>query len=1175
MKTFYKQFKGLCGQAWCWTLLAVMLLIASIWVFGPLLAVADNRFWESPGSRLLTAVALLLAWASGLVLAAWRARVRREKAQATEDGQRLAVQEAAIAQDRKTLLDRFKDAERVLRQSSLYGARNARSRQELPWYLLIGPQSSGKTSLLDFSGLDFPLNQAERKLTRDTRGTRACDWYFADQAVILDTAGRLFSQSRPAVDASAWTTLLGMLRGRRRMRPINGVLVTVPVDVLLDAHELRVQELAAVVRSRLQDVHRQLQVEVPVYLMLTKADALQGFDEFFDQLSREESDQVLGATFEPGQNGSDPDLLKHTFLALLTRLNDQVVSRVHQERGVQRRGLVLDFPHQLGRIGHGLCLFVELAFAGNRYQRASQLRGYYFTRAPHVIDAADAVEVQRAAGDRPASGRLPVLHAGRARFIHDLLGRIIFPESDLALLDKDVQRRIRWSQRGVWGVASMALMLCATLWATGFSSNHERLERLRILAGHLQDQHAALKPGTDAMALLEPLNTAFEAAAVFPDRRAVGLHERSGLYQGEQVNAVLAGVYHAELERHLLPPVARLLEARIKANLDNREKLLASLRAYLMLNLTEHRDTDWLQDRVAVEWSLLYVGDAQVQGQLNGHLKRLLKQPFVYPLDTRLVAEARQVLRSESLATVVYRVLREQARSSPDYRLAQHVGSQAGVFTGTDYPIPGFFTRQGYQQYFVARGSSVVTDILRDNWVLGETSDVNPMALRRLLVELEQLYFRDYADHWSEALGQVSLQPFEGARQAATQVGQLGAANSPLLRLLAEVRDHTRFALPAESVDPASQPANPEQPGVKTTALTQVASAAIEQARDGLALPDTAKKSLQRRFEPLHRLLDENDGPAPDLLPVLQALDDVQLQLATLARSGQPEGAAFEMARARMGGQRDALGLLRVAAAPLPQPVGRWFTTLAEDSWSHVLGETYRFLNQRYQEEVYSFYGQALDKRYPFHAHSGSDVALPDFREFFKVRGIADRFFDSYLKPFVSGESGQYRLRSVDGQSVPMSRAYLDQMSRILIIRKSFFAHGPDELQVQFKLEPYTLDPVVSRAEFRLGDQSMEYRHGPIVPTSFSWPIDAQDGRASLVLDRMAQRPIGIEKNTGPWSLFRLLDLMQSEYLKGRDVLLVKADVGGLRANYLLLSQRSPNPFDVAPLRRFRLPAQL
>jgi len=325
----------------------------------------------------------------------------------------------------------------------------------------------------------------------------------------------------------------------------------------------------------------------------------------------------------------------------------------------------------------------------------------------------------------------------------------------------------------------------------------------------------------------------------------------------------------------------------------------------------------------------------------------------------------------------------------------------------------------------------------------------------------------------------------------------------------------------------------------------------------------------------LHRLLDANNGPSAELTAVLHALNELQTQLASLARAGTPDQAAYEMAKARMGSQRDALSILRTASGRLPRPIGTWFNTIAEDTWRLVLNDAYRFVNQRYQTELYNFYGKSINKRYPFSAQSSSDVALSDFREFFRAQGLVDSFFDNYMRPFVSGVPGSYRLKTVDGQSLPISRVYLDQMASAHVIRQSFFAEDPSEPQVRFKLEPYSLDPVISRAEFRFGDKTMDYRHGPIIAASFKWPVDAEDGRTSLVLDTMVGRPIGIEKNTGPWSLFRLLDLMQTEYLIGRDVLVLKADLGGLRANYLLMSQRAPNPFDMGVLRTFRMPMQL
>ncbi|WP_259699320.1 type VI secretion system membrane subunit TssM, partial [Pseudomonas chlororaphis] len=765
--------------------------------------------------------------------------------------------------------------------------------------------------------------------------------------------------------------------------------------------------------------------------------------------------------------------------------------------------------------------------------------------------------------------------SGRSRFIHHLLSRVIFPEADLAGLDKRERNRIHWGQRALYVGALVALALFGLLWAGGFSANYERLENLRSLAQNWNQQRTALTARDDAMAALKTLDTSFEATKVFPAKGDVSLHERVGLYQGEESNPVVLSAYERELQAQLLPRVAQMLEGQIRSNMRDRDRLLNSLRAYLMLNMQDRRDPSWLKDWVASDWSTRYAGNTAVQNGLNAHFERLLKLPFSYPLNDTLVAQARQVLRSESLANVVYRVLREQARSLPEYRLSQHLGPQGSLFVGTDYAIPGFYTQQGYQQYFSVQGTALVTDILRDNWVLGEGSGISGMDLRRLMVELEQLYFRDYANFWSEAVGQVGLQPFNDAGEGADQVAGLTSANSPVLQLLVEVRENTRFQAIAESAEDVTAAA--DKAAEKGGALGKVAAAAAGKAQEALAknLPDTAKKSLQRRFEPLHRLLDDNNGPAADLTPALQALNDLQLQLAGLARASAPEQAAFEMAKTRMSGQRDALSNLRNASVRLPRPVSVWFNVLAEDTWRLVLNDSYQYLNQRYQSELYSFYGKAISKRYPFSAHSTSDVAISDFREFFKAQGIADRFFENYMRPFVSGDPGNYRLRSIDGHSLPMSKVYLDQMAAAQVIRQSFFSENPAEPQVQFKLEPYTLDPAVSRSEFRFGDKTMEYRHGPIVPVSFKWPTDAEDGRTSLVLDKMAGRPVGIEKNTGPWSLFRLFDLMQTEYLTGRDVLVLKADLGGLRANYLLMSQRTPNPFDMGVLRTFRMPVQL
>ena len=54
---------------------------------------------------------------------------------------------------------------------------------------------------------------------------------------------------------------------------------------------------AATLRARLQELHEKLGVRSPVYVLVTKADLLAGFNEIFGALDKEERDQVWGFTF--------------------------------------------------------------------------------------------------------------------------------------------------------------------------------------------------------------------------------------------------------------------------------------------------------------------------------------------------------------------------------------------------------------------------------------------------------------------------------------------------------------------------------------------------------------------------------------------------------------------------------------------------------------------------------------------------------------------------------------------------------------------------------------------------------------------------------------------------------------------------------------------------------------
>ncbi|MBW4036033.1 MAG: type VI secretion system membrane subunit TssM, partial [Proteobacteria bacterium] len=625
---------------WLLTGLGVAIIAALIWFFAP--------FWPPLAGILPRAIII------GLIVLLWLGvnlgldRRARKRASTVESAITAAPvdPDAGAKQDEVAALSaRLKKALAILAK-----ARGTRGYlYEQPWYVIIGPPGAGKTTALMNAGLNFPLAaELGQGAVAGVGGTRYCDWWFTDQAVMIDTAGRYTTQdSAVAVDQAGWHGFLDLLKRTRPRQPLNGVIVAIALSDIAGGDPSASAAHARAIRARIKDLTSRLGVTVPVYALFTKSDLIAGFTEFFDDLDTAGRAQVWGATFpnERGPAGAVREFVPE-FKALIGRLEARVIDRLAAERSPDRRAMIEGFPLQVASLQAPLAAFLTEAFGGSTLDPAPWLRGVYLCsgtqegtpidRLTGALARSFGIDQRRAPSLRPQSGR--------SYFLASLLKDVIFGEAMLGSADRGLARR-RFALRA-GGFAAVGVVFIALLAGLLISRGNNAAAIARATNSLAAEQKIAatlkLDPVSSAnLPLIAPLlEQARRLAAAKPDAGFAGL----GLDQTGSVHAATAAVYRNTLDFALLPRLVLQLEAEMRGGLDRPDFLYQATRVYLMLGNQGPLDAPLVEAWMKLDWQRLYpgIGQTDLRASLMENLIDLLARPLPdVPLDGGLVATAR------------------------------------------------------------------------------------------------------------------------------------------------------------------------------------------------------------------------------------------------------------------------------------------------------------------------------------------------------------------------------------------------------------------------------------------------------------------------------------------------------------------------------------------------------
>lgn len=737
---------------WSMSIIGISVLCLAIGFVTPLLALGDVHPFAPLWVRLTLIGFILLMYALYGLYRLWRALRMDEQLLRRflhPRGEEVPVA-GEIKADLRTVNHIVTQAIRQLRQLrvDMPGWRKIfegkRFLYELPWFMVVGSPGDGKTTALLNTGLQFPLaeqmEQTSRILTVPGGGTLHCDWWFTNEAVLIDTAGR-YARHDDGGEASAaqrnageWQGFLGLLRKHRPGAPLNGVILTLNVADLTAQSPAERLAACAALRARLAELRETLGIRFPVYLVVTKMDLLPGFSEYFRTLTSHLRAQIWGFTlpYSRRRKAGDPQALHAACaqeLARLTlRLDQGLDTRLQEEYDLKSRQRLYTFPREFAALGEPLLEAIEQIFLDSKFdatQLNNTLRGVFFTSAAQA--QADAVAdqlsiwqrfvraIKTARGESSASLPHALPDGNRSYFLHDLLTQFIFREAHL------VEPNLQWAWRYRLlrlGGHLLVLVLAFLLWQgmqTSQQTNGDYLNEISARATRLDGEVKAYT-GKPAMAPVPALLDSARELSAWPelDPDAPPLTWRYGLYSVPPVTDSVASLYNRLLDQLLLPPLVKRMEYVLADAIARQDSKAAydALRIYLLLNLDKDHEDKYNAAEIQ-SWVINDLGNSDSVAGFGGraavltHIEALFDGSRVvhspYEKDEALIRQARAFLDGHTSTERIYaRALAAMKSEAPqEFTLVRAVGADAGtVFVRSngaplDRGVPGIFTREG------------------------------------------------------------------------------------------------------------------------------------------------------------------------------------------------------------------------------------------------------------------------------------------------------------------------------------------------------------------------------------------------------------------------------------------------------------------------------------------------
>lgn len=1004
---------------------------------------------------------------------------------------------------------------------------------QLPWYLLIGAEGCGKTTFLAHSNVHYVLKpQFQPQHDQSMASSDNCDWWITRDISIVDVPGKyLTAAPHQAATSTLWKFFLRTLKKQRGKHALQGIIIALPLTELVKQNDPRsAQHHLQQLLLRINELQHTFPYALSYHVVITKCDQLPGFKEFFSELTEDELMQAWGITLPPLKSGEKiQDLFIQRFNALIKKLNQQLIWRLHQERNPMNRPYVKDFPLQVERLKENLADFIKKL---STQVSSTYLRSIHLTSAQQPdIDETITINTPHSTQRAVQLFKEPST-TSRAYFIKQfILQGLPAYKGNFAITKKTSL----WKSRIAYATSLSIISLAAILFAKDFEQG---IKQAYSIQNTLSEYQLAIQQPQDAdehlTSTLVLLNNLFQAANQ-PGFKLDVLHVLT--FFSDKSKKKSNTVYLHALQTILIPELKNYFAEYLKNPINkNSDLLYATLKAYLMLGDSANFQTDFITNTLQ---DLLPKSMHETdRTQLLIHLHKALSvKQNPLPLDNQLIQDTRKYLVSLPSFQLSYIILKNinNNNSENDINLGtNHATSKALISNQILNRIPTMFTAKAFATIIAQQAQTATQESIFGNWVLGTptAASTTPEAVVALLEQLKHTYVNNYVDVWESLLANIHLSAPKSLAEMDALILNLINNDSPLLQLLQTLHDNTYFE-PIISSSP--------------------------------------------KLQNLGLLVDKQNPSNNTLYQIFTGLQSLHQHLHGVLSADNQRKAAFDLVSARMQhqGNLDCITELRLIADKSPEPIKTWLDSIANESWHFLLQEATRYIDMSWQEQVGHIYQTDIENRYPFNATAEQEVDIKKFTDFFGNPGIVLSFYNHYLLPFIDTTQTDWTWKTIENEKLPFSDTVLQQFKYALRIHTMFFPNDDNKLHVQFALQPYQVSKFISRIKLSINDKKIIDQRNNLHNTHLlNWPSQHELKMTSIQFTSQDQKTVVSRDYPGDWGWFKLVNQCFIS-MTAQKAMLLNLSEDNHPVKYLLYTQGAYNPFLSLNLQNFHLPKQL